>query len=113
MKVVGQTISMVRGDSESIVVSCNNADGTQVPFSDGDTVYFTIKVNTETDAKILQKVTTSFSDGKAVIEINPADTKSLQYNTYVYDVQWTKANGTVTTIIPPSGFAIESEVTYE
>lgn len=113
MKVDKMSISMIRGDTESIVVSCTDSHGIKKPFLYGDKVYFTVKESVFTDVKLIQKVITDFVDGTAIIEINPEDTKSLKFKTYVYDVQWTKANGVVTTIISPSDFIIESEVTYE
>ena len=114
LKVQGQNISMIRGDNESITVFCCNSDGNPIPFQNGDTVYLTVKSTTCTDKKLFQKVITQFTpDGKAVIAIDPEDTKALAFQTYVYDVQWTKSDGTVTTIIPPSGFIVGGEVTYE
>ena len=113
MKVTGTNIAMIRGDSETITVSCRDIDGADLLFTTGDQIYFTIKENTKTAVKILQKIATQFVDGKAIIEIDPLDTKPLKYQTYVYDVQWINVSGKVTTIIPPSKFTIEDEVTYE
>lgn len=112
MKIRGQNISMVRGDTENIIISCTEDDITK-PFVSGDIIYFTVKINTNTVDKILQKVITEFIEGKAMVEIEPNDTKKLSFMTYVYDVQWTHVDGKVTTIIPTSNFIIESEVTYE
>lgn len=113
MKVNGTNVSMIRGDSETITVSCMNEDGSDLLFVEGDTIYFTIKENTKTAEKLVQKVITEFNDGKAIIEIIPSDTKPLKYQTYVYDVEWITTSGTVTTIVPPSKFVIADEVTYE
>lgn len=113
MKVNGTNISMIRGDTETITVSCQDIDGTEILFETGDKIYFTIKENTKTAVKILQKLITTFQDGKAIIEIDPIDTKSLKYQTFVYDVQWVDESGRVTTVVPPSKFVIADEVTYE
>ncbi len=113
MRITGTSISMIRGDSESIVVSCRDINGNPVPFEPGDTVYFTVKETVNTDVKLLQKQVTEFENGKAIIEILPEDTKHLRFQSYVYDIQLTKAGGVVTTIIPPSKFRVEGEVTYE
>jgi hypothetical protein len=48
-----------------------------------------------------------------VVEIDPEDTKDLRFGQYVYDVQWTQSNGTIITLVKPSKFIIEHEVTYE
>jgi len=113
MKVKGKDITMIRGDSEVMTVSCVDTDGVAIPLVTGDIIYFTVKQSTGTLTKELQKVITEFTDGKAIIEIIPSDTKLLNFRQYVYDIQLTKANGTVTTIIPSSKFTIEPEVTYE
>ena len=115
MKVNGTNISMIRGDSESFMVSCVDSDGIDLPFQVGDIIYFTVKQNTKTEVIMLQKTIEEFTvDGKANIPIAPSDTKGLKYGTYIYDVQWTRDNGvTVTTIVPPSKFVIGDEVTYE
>ena len=112
MQIIGTDIQMIRGDTESLSVRMHQ-DGAQVPFEAGDTLYFTVKYNHETDEKLLQKVITEFPGGEAVIHIAPEDTKPLLFGDYYYDLQLTRADGTVTTIIPPSTFEISPEVTYE
>lgn len=104
---------MTRGDSETIRIALTDTADVAIPFETGDTVYFTIKTDTNTATKILQKSITSFVDGKAVISILPSDTASLSYGTYLYDVQWSRADGFKRTVITPSKFVIEQEVTYE
>jgi hypothetical protein len=42
MKIQGYNISMIRGDTETIKVSCKDAQGVDVPLKDGDTLYFTV-----------------------------------------------------------------------
>ena len=104
---------MIRGDSEAIKVSCRNESGVDIPLVEGDIVYFTVKRSTNTEEKILQKIVTEFTEGVALITIFPEDTKELKTGIYYYDIQLTRADGTVKTIIPPSKFTIKREVTYE
>jgi hypothetical protein len=117
MKVDGTNLSMIRGDSEVITVSCTNNNNTKVSFVNGeDTVYFTVKLNTATDVKLIQKVITTFVDGNAIIDIEPDDTKSLLYKTYKYDIQQIRVVGAstrVTTLVGPAMFILENEVTFE
>jgi hypothetical protein len=113
MEIQGYNISMIRGDTEIIKVSCKDAQGVDVPFEDGDTLYFTVKSSVNTAEIKMQKVITEFPDGIAYINISPDDTKSMNFRDYYYDIQLTRANGTVKTIIPPSIFTIKGEVTYE
>lgn len=113
MIIKDTNISMIRGDTESITIGCTDTNQIAVPFVVGDTIYLTIKLDINTEVKVLQKVVTTFTDGKAIVEIEPADTHELKYGVYRYDVQLTKADGTVITLVPPSRFIIEGEVTYE
>ena len=100
-------ITMTRGDSESITVICEER-----PFAEGDKITMTVK-ETEYKKEILfHKNVTEFEDGKAVIEIAPEDTKNLYFAAYVYDIQLTGADGTVTTIIKPAIFELMKEVTH-
>lgn len=113
MRLSGKDIYMIRGDSETILVSCTDSDGSPVPFAVGDTVRFTVKRQASDTTKVLQKVVTEFDEGVATISLAPADTKNASFGKYVYDVQLTSAEGRVTTIIPPSRFVLEEEVTHE
>ena len=108
MTVKGTNLAMTRGDSESITVIC-----TSDPFESGDTVTMTLRPDVD-EAIALQKVVTEFDgNGAAVIGIAPADTANLTMDMdYVYDIQVVRADGTVTTLIKPSRFTIEEEVTY-
>lgn len=113
MKVNGTDIFMTRGDSEKFEVSLYDKElDIQRDFVPGDKVFFTVKTSTQTKEFKIQKIITTFEDGKALIQIHPSDTRELKYHEYVYDVQMIK-NTYVTTIIKPSKFVIEEEVTYD
>ena len=108
-------IAMTRGDSESITVACFEKDDggrlTPLPFQTGDSVFLTLRQDAESDIA-LQKTVTVFTDGKAIIPIDSDDTAGLDFGDYIYDVQVTWADGTVKTVIPPSRFRLEEEVTW-
>ena len=112
MIITGTNMSMVRGDTEAFTVACTE-DGVTRAFVTGDTVYFTVKKTVSDTEKTLQKVITSFIDGKALIDISSADTKTLDTKVYVYDIQIVFSNGTKKTVVGPSVFELTSEVTYE
>ena len=40
MEIQGYNISMIRGDTETIKISCKDAQGVGVPLEDGDTFVF-------------------------------------------------------------------------
>ena len=107
------TISITRGDSKTIPLEFELEDGTTIPFNAGDIVYFTVKDNAYTNEKQFQIIITDFPNNVAYIEIHPTHTKSLKYKKYVYDLQVTRADGTVTTLIPASDFIVGEEVTYD
>lgn len=115
MIVDGNNMYMIRGDSEIITVSCTDQQGEDIKFVTGqDTVYFTVKVSPSVTTKIFQKVITTFdATGVAVVEINPEDTKLLSYREYKYDIQWTKHDGTIKTLVPMSSLFIQEEITFE
>jgi len=120
MRVNGTDIFMTRGDSETFRVSLYDQKAEEkVNFVEGvHTIYFTVKASTQTSTIVFQKIVTEFDDGEAVVHITPIDTRNLKYFAYVYDVQMNKEEtstfpGEVTTIIKPSKFVIEDEVTYE
>lgn len=113
MKVNRTDLAMIRGDSESITLSLKDGE-VVIPFVPGDTVYFTVKRSAIMEDIALQKIITEFNeDGNCIIEIASDDTKGLEFRSYVYDIQLNRLDGTVTTIVPCSKFAILKEVTYD
>lgn len=113
MEFVKNTMIMVRGDSEAFDVKCTESDGTARPLVTGDKVYFTVKEDTEKTDKILQKVIDQFAGGVAMVFIDPEDTRLIKPGKYVYDVQISFAGGGIKTIVRPSTFILEGDVTYE
>ena len=113
MKIQGTNISMTRGDSEAIKVAVKDTLGNVIPLLSGDTIHFTVRKHTLSTTKIIEKIITEFDDGEALITIDPQDTNDLSFASYVYDIQLTRENGMVKTIVPPSQFLITGEVTYD
>ena len=106
MTIKGTQIRMTRGDSETLTVTLEDDS-----FVEGDTVYMTVRPDVE-EAISFQKVVTVFLDGAAVFGIEHDDTEGLDFGEYVYDVQLIRADGTVKTLVKPSKFILEEEVTY-
>lgn len=102
----GNNIEITRGDTGIFTLNLS-ADGQPYDYSD-DTVLFTVKRNTNTNEIVFQKAVLYGEN----VTISPADTSSLPYGNYVYDVQVTTASGVVDTVIPPSTFAVLPEVTF-
>ena len=106
-KIENNTIHLTRGDSATLTIDIINAQGEPYEAQEGDVFVFTVKKNTHTKEFLFQKQFFNSS-----IEILPKDTANLAYGQYVYDVQFTNAMGEVDTIVTPSTFSIEAEVTF-
>lgn len=102
MKISGTDIYMTRGDSESITVSVSG-----VSLASGDFLEMTVRKRFGSPPVFYKKID-SFP---AVIPIEPKDTSGLPTGEYVYDMQLTYG-GAVKTIVKPSKFVLENEVTY-
>ena len=110
MRVKGGTnLAMNRGDSETLTVNYTDING--VKLMSGDTLYLTIKERVSDLVPVLSYVITEFTEGKAIITIDSADTRTKEVKTYVYDVRLVKANGQVFTLVKSSLFDIDAEVT--
>lgn len=104
-------INLTRGDSGVLNLKCTNGETSYL--ETGDVLYLTVKKDIYTKDIIFQKLITNFYEDSAIIEIQPENTKNLDYGVYKYDIQLTKVDGTINTLIPPSDFVVSGEVTYE
>lgn len=99
-------ITLTRGDTAVIDLAIT-IDGEAYNYSN-DLVQFTVKKDTVTSDKILQKTFNGTS-----ITIDPADTSGLDYQTLKYDVQIITQSGDVFTVIPPRNLTIAEEVNFD
>ena len=113
MRITGTDIAMIRGDTESLRICVEKPNKEKLFLEEGDKIYFTVKASSKTDEKMIQKIITTFSNGEAVIKIEPEDTKDFGFQTYYYDIQLNRSNGDVKTIVPVSRFEMEEEITFE
>lgn len=99
-------ITLTRGDTCAFDVEIKTDKGeTYIP-QEGDVVTFTVKKDTKTADIIIQKT------GSTIV-LNPTDTRSLKYGSYLYDVTLTTASEAVYTIITPTEFIIAEEINWE
>ncbi len=97
---------VTRGDSAIFSLGLVDVDGNPFTLGDGDMLTFTVKKSTsDKDAVISKQVTDA-------VVLAPEDTSNLAYGRYVYDLQLTRKNGYVETIVTPSTFLIGEEVTF-
>lgn len=103
--VQGFKIKLTRGDTFRAQVGISNPDGTAYVLQDGDSVRFRC-VKKKGDAEALIQKTLG-SD--LILELEPSDTNRLQFGTYFYDIQLTKADGDVDTFIPEGSITVAPE----
>lgn len=113
MRVTGTKIEMTRGDSESFSVGARNkSDKNQVALVSGDVIKFTVRKKVDSE-KLISIEVTDFINGRAYINIHPNDTKDLDFGKYVYDVELSRGEDYVKTIIKFSQFVLLEEVSYD
>ncbi|OUP60089.1 hypothetical protein B5F14_06640 [Faecalitalea cylindroides] len=100
-------IELIRGDTLILDLSITDMDGEAYELQPDDECLFTVKKNVYKKDPVIQKRITGSS-----FQIEPKDTESLSFGSYVYDVQLTLVSGEVHTIIPPSAFKVLEEVTW-
>lgn len=106
--VSGTKIKLTRGDTAIINVTAKfKVSGEVYMPRGGDRVKFSVKKSANDTAVLLEK---EIPIDTMQLWINPEDTKSLRFGTYVYDIELTYANGDVDTFIPNGQLEITTEV---
>lgn len=91
------TWTVPQGASESQIVRKEGGAWTV-----GDVITLTVRDGVSGPIVIQKTVTTIGDSGAAVINLGRSDTVRLAPGSYVYDIQYSNAAGTVTTLIPPT-----------
>lgn len=112
MIINGTSLSMIRGDSESLTVACFQGDESR-PFEAGEIVRLTARFDIDVDPPVVALSADEFPDGTATFFFDPETTNDLSPGIYVYDVQLTTLGGAIHTIVEPSEFEIRGDVTRE
>lgn len=103
----GTTITMTRGDTFVADIVMRDSEGYPVVPSEGDEIRFAMKEDYRDPRPLLTK-DIPISTMQLVIE--PEDTADLNFGTYVYDIQLTRADGTVDTFIAKAKLKLTEEV---
>lgn len=101
------TITLTRGDTCRVKVDITDSDGEPYVPAEGDTIKFTVKKTYNDTTPLISK---EISTETFILTIDPADTKPLDYGSYVYDIELERANGDVDTFITKSELRITEEV---
>lgn len=113
IRLSGTTILMTRGDTLRLKVTIYQDDAIYEP-QDKDTVRFAMrpaalnvsKTAFRNDVVVMKDIPID----TLVLELEPSDTKKLQFGTYMYDIQLTMADGTVDTFIHEATLKLLPEV---
>lgn len=112
-------VVMTRGDTLITTVTPyrTNEDGSKEPYIpvEGDTLQFALKHPTLTSDKTEYVdteplVVKSIPTDTLELRLDPADTKSLGFGDYEYEISLTFADGTVDTFIAHTQFTLDKEV---
>lgn len=106
-RVKNTTIYLTRGDTFKAIISIFNPDGTVYTPEEGDEIRFAMKQDIDDEEPLIVR---DIPIDTMLLVLYPVDTKSLEYGTYVYDIQLTKANGDVDTFITASKLKLTYEV---
>ena len=112
--VNGTTITVTRGDTVDIQLDIYDGESAYVPET-GDAIRFAMKhdrlnVSGTDYADTSPLLTVVIDPTDPVLHLDPADTKTLGFGKYVYDIELTHADDSVDTFITASVFVIAPEV---
>ena len=107
VRVQGTTIEMTRGDTLRIYLTLKDCDGNDYTPAVGDSIRFAMKKRYNDASPLIMK---AIPTDTLVLELEPSETKNLQFAEYVYDIEMTYANGDVDTFIDRAKFKITEEV---
>lgn len=112
--ISGTSISLTRGDTLKVKIDILKDNEPYTPVV-GDSVRFALKHPTMNSKKTAYKDTEpliikNIPIQTMILKLDPEDTKELDFDTYVYDIQITFEDGTVDTFITEAKFIITPEV---
>ena len=89
-------INLTRGDTCMFNIDLVDSEGTPYITHEGDTMRFAMAKNYGSNEILVNK---DIPVNTLLFKLDPSDTKSLGFGTYVYDIQYTDYEGNVFTII--------------
>lgn len=105
--VKGTTIQMTRGDTFIATLTLKYADDTDYTPEEGDEIRFALKRKYTDEETTIYK---TIPNDTLILELEPNDTKTLSFGSYVYDIQITHADGKVDTFIDRARLVLTEEV---
>lgn len=113
------SITIVRGTSKTLRLTVTDTTGQVVDLTGGKLV-FTVKCSTYDDLPLIQKLTSTPSEGALTLPregvaefyLQPSDTSGLSTKGYVFDVWLITAANDRYSVVGESSFVVVSGVTY-
>ncbi len=100
-----QNITLTRGDTGIFNISLQTKDGQEYVPQEGDSLRFALGKSWGRDTLFVKPIPLD----TCTLEIEPSDTKNLDFKKYKYDIEFTDAAGHVTTILLGE-FMVDKEV---
>lgn len=102
----GNNITLTRGDTLYLTVLMTKNGDNYTPV-EGEVVRFAMKKKIDDAEPLILK---DIPIDSMTLKLEPRDTKSLNYGSYKYDIEYTSVDGDVDTFIGPANFIITEEV---
>ena len=106
-KISGNNITMTKGDTFKAVISMTTKSGSTYTPEEDDVIRFAMKQKYSDSTPLIRKV---IPNDTLLLQLDPADTKSLIAGDYVYDIELTYADGSVDTFIDRATLTLTEEV---
>ena len=109
------SIELTRGDTLTATIAIKDSTGAAYVPAVGDVIRFALKHADMTLGRKGYKdvnplINKTIPNDTLILLLNPADTKTLDFGEYVYDIELTHASGAVDTFISNARFIIGPEV---
>lgn len=104
--IKGTSIRLTRGDTFRVRVAMTNGDGSPYEMQEGDSVRFRCVKRKGDREAVIEKIV---DPETMLLSLAHSDTASLNFGTYFYDMQLTKADGDVDTFIAEAQFVVAPE----
>ena len=102
----GNKITLTRGDTLYLTVLMEKNGASYSPV-EGERVRFALKKSIDDEEPLILK---DIPIDSMILKLLPEDTKTLDYGSYKYDIEYTSVDGDVDTFIGPANFNITEEV---
>lgn len=102
----GTSLSIPQGDSGSILLKKEDPAGDPLNFEAGEIIRFGVKKTMTSPYLIFKEQTVMNPMTSVEIVLLPEDTQTMETTIYKYDIEITKPNGDVDTVVRAKPFAV-------